>query len=362
MVRAILDGRKTVTRRVVTSRHPISFVGSRGEENDPACWGYAFEEPRQHGYMVLARGLDERFNHGRVSIPCPFGVPGDRLYVREGFAPVDANGCKCSPREASFVVLPDGAQVYRDGQLVDPLPEYAQRAFDGIKWRPSIHMPRWASRILLEVIDVRVKRIDLPPEVSASVFERMISERQIEARQYRATGAELALGIRADAERQTVVIEAEAYRQAEQVRGESPVLHRPQVAGSAREHGLRDLVHLALEALGVLGGHVGLGLGVERGQLAGLGADGVGPLGVLALGVHRLRRAAHAVDLGLEPQLVGHHGVEFGLDHVPHVVGEFDLLALDRQLHLGASLGLGVEAQRSALDAGCWCEGEVVRV
>jgi membrane protease subunit HflC len=72
----------------------------------------------------------------------------------------------------------------------------------------------------IEVVDVRVKRIDLPAEVSASVFERMNSERQIEARQYRATGRELAAGIRADAERQKVVIEAEAYREAEQVRGD----------------------------------------------------------------------------------------------------------------------------------------------
>ncbi len=72
----------------------------------------------------------------------------------------------------------------------------------------------------VEVIDVRVKRIDLPTEVSTSVYERMNSERQIEARQYRAQGQELALGIRADAERQTVVIEAEAYREAEQVRGD----------------------------------------------------------------------------------------------------------------------------------------------
>ena len=72
----------------------------------------------------------------------------------------------------------------------------------------------------IEVIDVRVKRIDLPPDVSNSVYDRMNSERQIEARQYRATGRELALGIRADAERQTVVIEAEAYRQAEQTRGD----------------------------------------------------------------------------------------------------------------------------------------------
>ena len=72
----------------------------------------------------------------------------------------------------------------------------------------------------VEVVDVRVKRIDLPREVSAAVYDRMNSERQIEARQYRATGEELALGIVADADRQTVVIDAEAYREAEQTRGD----------------------------------------------------------------------------------------------------------------------------------------------
>jgi len=76
----------------------------------------------------------------------------------------------------------------------------------------------------IEVIDVRVKRIDLPVEVSTSVYERMNSEREIEARQYRAQGEELALGIRADAERQTVVIEAEAYREAEQIRGDGDAM------------------------------------------------------------------------------------------------------------------------------------------
>ena len=72
----------------------------------------------------------------------------------------------------------------------------------------------------VEVVDVRVKRIDLPRDVSAAVYDRMNSERKIEARQYRATGEELALGIVADADRQTVVISAEAYREAEQTRGD----------------------------------------------------------------------------------------------------------------------------------------------
>ncbi len=72
----------------------------------------------------------------------------------------------------------------------------------------------------VEVIDVRVKRIDLPPEASTAVYDRMNSERQILARQFRATGRERALAIRADADRQSVVIAAEAYRTAEQTRGD----------------------------------------------------------------------------------------------------------------------------------------------
>ncbi len=72
----------------------------------------------------------------------------------------------------------------------------------------------------IEVVDVRVKRIDLPTEVSTSVYERMNSEREIEARQYRAQGRELALGVRADADRQTVVIAANAYKQAQEIRGD----------------------------------------------------------------------------------------------------------------------------------------------
>ena len=84
----------------------------------------------------------------------------------------------------------------------------------------------------VEVIDVRVKRIDLPTEVSTSVYDRMNSEREIEARQYRAQGQELALGIRADAERQTVVIEAEAYREAEQIRGDGDAMSASIYAGA----------------------------------------------------------------------------------------------------------------------------------
>jgi len=70
------------------------------------------------------------------------------------------------------------------------------------------------------VVDVRVKRIDLPPEVSNSVYARMNTERDIEAREHRAKGQELAVGIRADADKRREVILAEAYSQAEELRGE----------------------------------------------------------------------------------------------------------------------------------------------
>ena len=70
------------------------------------------------------------------------------------------------------------------------------------------------------VVDVRVKRIDLPPEVSQSVYDRMNTERDIEAREHRAKGQELAVGIRADADKQKEVTLAEAYSAAEIIRGE----------------------------------------------------------------------------------------------------------------------------------------------
>ena len=72
----------------------------------------------------------------------------------------------------------------------------------------------------VSVIDVRVKRIDLPPEVSQSVYDRMNTERDIEAREHRAKGQELAVGISADAEKQREVILASAYSDAEKIRGE----------------------------------------------------------------------------------------------------------------------------------------------
>lgn len=77
-----------------------------------------------------------------------------------------------------------------------------------------------AADIGVEVIDVRVKRIDLPDDVRSSVYERMSTERNREAQELRSRGEELAIGIRADADRQSTVFRAEAYRDAERIRGD----------------------------------------------------------------------------------------------------------------------------------------------
>ena len=72
----------------------------------------------------------------------------------------------------------------------------------------------------VEVVDVRVKQIDLPPDVSESVYLRMNAEREKEAREHRSQGQELAEGIRAAADREVTVLQANAYRDAELIRGE----------------------------------------------------------------------------------------------------------------------------------------------
>ena len=84
----------------------------------------------------------------------------------------------------------------------------------------------------IEVIDVRVKQIELPLDVRSSVYQRMTSERQREAQQLRSRGNELAIGIEADADRQEAVLLVEAYRDAERIRGEGDALAAATYAGA----------------------------------------------------------------------------------------------------------------------------------
>ena len=83
---------------------------------------------------------------------------------------------------------------------------------------------RTLSEFGIHLLDIRVKAIELPVDVSSSVFERMKAERAKEAQDHRSRGNELAEGIRADADRQKTVIVAEAFREAERTRGEGDAI------------------------------------------------------------------------------------------------------------------------------------------
>ncbi|AAT47214.1 hypothetical protein F116p07 [Pseudomonas phage F116] len=146
MVRAILEGRKTVTRRVVKPQP--DFLGSMVDPNTP--------------FKTLDAGL-----HARIT--CPYGEPGDRLWVRETWTDVNMCGAPALAYRADEDIrdlmeepgfLDDRGAFNYDDPRVKPYPFacwYAE--LDQARWRPSIHMPRWASRILLEITDVRVERL-----------------------------------------------------------------------------------------------------------------------------------------------------------------------------------------------------------
>ena len=81
-----------------------------------------------------------------------------------------------------------------------------------------------AEEIGIQIVDIRVKRVDLPAEVSNSVFRRMQAERARVAKEFRSEGAEEAEKIRADADRQRQVLIADAYNEAEQIRGQGDAI------------------------------------------------------------------------------------------------------------------------------------------
>jgi len=163
MVRAILDGRKTQTRRAVK---PAEL--QRSDDIEPY--------DGRPGEWVCWRGGEHH-----STIICPYGIPGDRLWVREKWriGAWDENTGRVAldyvdePRR-EWLEIPDDD----DGELFntiwqqstdDAMAVGARVDYDGnyrwkpgespCRWRPSIHMPRWASRITLEITDVRVQRL-----------------------------------------------------------------------------------------------------------------------------------------------------------------------------------------------------------
>ena len=143
MVRAILDGSKSQTRRVVKlkSHHTIE------ERDDGKPWPWMYDGDRDADHWL----------------PCPYGQPGDRLWVRETWG-------DCT-KGADIM----GGTKYDAPWYRADADAYGLLGHDGlgavyseeIKWRPSIHMPRWASRITLDITGVRVERLQDISEADA---------------------------------------------------------------------------------------------------------------------------------------------------------------------------------------------------
>lgn len=142
MVRAILEDRKGQTRRIVKSRHEFEIGENDAGQPWPRLQPYSADEPA-------------------VEMVCPYGLPGDGLWVRETWGV----GCRPDPSQGWI----DGIEYRADVAYLDEhdvLPLYTECvpedfALEELRegWHPSIHMPRWASRINLEVTGVRVERL-----------------------------------------------------------------------------------------------------------------------------------------------------------------------------------------------------------
>lgn len=149
MVRALLAGTKTQTRRAVKPqpREDKSITSGRGE--------LAWQTSVGHFIVSTLPTAPKLFVER-----CPYGQPGDRLWVRETFAIVPRTAYRCS-EGVQQVLRPDDdhdAAIFREGW---------DRSRSGFRWRPSIHMPRWASRITLEIVSVRVERLQEISEADA---------------------------------------------------------------------------------------------------------------------------------------------------------------------------------------------------
>lgn len=179
MVRALLDGRKTQTRRPVSKAveenirlhagedgsdesSEVEFIYAKHSDDDgeaqPEEWLCYLQEYPEEGVIAIGQ--------------CPFGQPGDQLWVRETFLP-DPNsqddawddhhisyfswsGCGSSIRDVPSALRSPDNCIYK-----------ASWVGTDLLWKPSIHMPRWASRITLEITNIRVERVQDITEADA---------------------------------------------------------------------------------------------------------------------------------------------------------------------------------------------------
>ena len=142
MVRAILSGQKTVTRRSIKGNQ----VPSRSKSDSPEHqWIAVVQDHPRWGFAAFGTTEQEYAAELAMYGGCPYGQRGDRLWVREAFNRTNPGGT-------------EGVYYYRaDGEFPKCI---GGGRFTGVEsWKPSIHMPRAACRILLEITDVRVERL-----------------------------------------------------------------------------------------------------------------------------------------------------------------------------------------------------------
>ncbi len=146
LVRAILDGSKTQTRRPIKPQPKASHLGYMACDDGSLLCGPDYPD------------CDDDV------VRCPYGQPGDRLWVRERFYIDDVRHLDTIPKERPADLHDGGLLYHADANGKEPacchiLGECACGEVGKPRWRPSIHMPRWSSRITLEVTGVRVERL-----------------------------------------------------------------------------------------------------------------------------------------------------------------------------------------------------------
>ena len=153
MVKAIMEGRKTQTRRVVKPQppphhwedHPYHYISLKLLDTDS---GYSMR------FQHILCGID---SDCPFWVTCPYGKPGDRLWVRETWT-------MAGGPDGTYDAAPnDGRPCWPDDLPVQHRAFYRATEpgvdVEEFGWTPSIHMPRWASRISLEITDIRVERV-----------------------------------------------------------------------------------------------------------------------------------------------------------------------------------------------------------
>ncbi|RQB13458.1 hypothetical protein IPC462_01710 [Pseudomonas aeruginosa] len=153
MVRAILEGRKTVTRRVMKPQPTPSKSGGHN-------WPCKVHQSMLHVERELQNG--EGCWCGLAEAACPFGQPGERLWVREAWT-IDLLAAYSTEKgyDSEYELRYRADDAAREIHVAPGEPDPYLALYDSQRgdWRPSIHMPRWASRILLEITAVRVERL-----------------------------------------------------------------------------------------------------------------------------------------------------------------------------------------------------------